>query len=147
MKELLLEFSVTTRPNRYKPNPRECALLLLRMIEEREGRRKKPMTRVRVSELSLKRRWNRQRLTQDLLSQVGEWMLSAGWALFDAGATYAAVKVDAAENWPSVSSKRTDEELKNVSMGDFNFRKLEHLISQRTTADEESSDSGDTDED
>ncbi len=119
------------KPNRYKPNPRECALILLRMIEEREDRRKKkPMTRVRVSELSLKRRWNRRRLTQDLFSQVGEWMLTAGWALFDAGTTYAAVKVDAAENWPSVSSKRTDEELKNVMTGDFDFRKLEHLISE-----------------
>jgi hypothetical protein len=118
------------RPNRYKPNPRECALLLLRMIEEREGRRKKPMTRVRVSELSLKRRWNRQRLTPDLLSEVGEWMLTAGWALFDAGTTYGAVKVDAAENWPSVSSKRTDGELKNVTTGDFNFTKLEHLITE-----------------
>jgi hypothetical protein len=143
---------MVSRPNRYKPNSRECALLLLRMIEEREGRRKKPMTRVRVSELSLKRRWNRQRLTQDLLSQVAEWMLTAGWALFDADTTYAAAKVDAAENWPSVSSKRTDEELKNVTTGDFDFRKLEHLISEdggseRTTADEQSSDSGDTDED
>jgi hypothetical protein len=141
------------RPNRYKPNPRECALLLLRMIEERDGRRKKkPMTRVRVSELSLKRRWNRRRLTQDLLSQVGEWMLTGGWALFDAGMTYAAVKVDAAENWPSVSSKRTDKELESVTTGDFKFEKLEHLISEdgggeRTTADEESSDNGDRDED
>jgi hypothetical protein len=143
---------MATRPNRYKPNSRECALLLLRMIEEREDRRKKPMTRVRVSELSLKRRWNRQRLTQDLLSQVGEWMLTAGWALFDASTTYAAVRVDAAENWPSVSSKRTDKELKNVTTGDFNFGKLEHLISEgqggeRPVPNEDLSDPADTDED
>jgi hypothetical protein len=137
-------------PNRYKPNPRECALLFLRMIEEREGRRR-PMTRVRVSELSLKRRWNRQRLTQDLLSQVGEWMLTAGWALFDAGTTYAAVKVDAAENWPSVSSKRTDEEFSGVTTGNFDFAKLEYLISEdqgseRLAPNEESSDRLDLDE-
>jgi hypothetical protein len=79
-------------------------------------------------------------------------MLTGGWAFFDAGTTYAAVKVDAAENWPSVSSKRTDEELKSVTTGDFKFDKLEHLISEgggseRTTADEESSDHVNTDED
>jgi len=115
-------------PNRYKPNARESTLLFLRLIDAREGWTKKAMTRVRLSELTLKRLWNRQRLTDQFLAEVQEWFLTAGWALVYAGNTYAAVKVDAVQNWPRVSSKRISNEIDAVKNGAFNFEKLEQFF-------------------
>ena len=46
--------------NRYKPSPRECALLLLRLIEVRGETRSGRMTRLRLAEATLKDLWNRE---------------------------------------------------------------------------------------
>jgi hypothetical protein len=112
----------------YKPNARECALLLLGLIERRDSGREKPMTRVRLAEITLKRLWNRERLTEQFLSDVSDWLLTAGWALFFAGTTYAAVQIGAVENWPAISSKRMSDELRRVVRGQFDFDSLEHLL-------------------
>jgi hypothetical protein len=117
-----------TRIKMYKPNGREAALLLLRLIETRDDEREKPMTRVRLAEITLKRLWNRELLTEQFLSDVSEWLLSAGWALFFAGTTYAAVQIGAVENWPAISSKRMSDDLRKVHRGEFDFDLLEHLL-------------------
>jgi hypothetical protein len=114
--------------NRYKPDGRESALLLLRLIEEREQRRKEKMTRVRLAELTLKDLWNRQHLPEQFLRDVQEWLLTAGWALIAAGSTFAAVRTSAVENWPRVSSKRLSSMLLEMKAGKFNFEDLAHLI-------------------
>jgi hypothetical protein len=114
--------------NRYKPDGRESALLLLWLIEEREQRRKEKMTRVRLAEMTLKDLWNRQHLTEQFLRDVQEWLLTAGWALIAAGSTFAAVRTSAVENWPRVSSKRLSPMLLEMKAGKFNFDNLEHLI-------------------
>jgi hypothetical protein len=121
--------------NRYKPTARECTLLFLRLIEAREGTTRKAMTRVRLSEITLKRLWNRERLDMPFLAEVEEWFLTAGWALIYAGTTYAAVKIDAVQNWPRVSSKRLAEEIKQVRSGRFNFEDLERLLASDAVAE------------
>ena len=123
-------------PNRYKPTARECTLLFLRLIDAREGAARKSMTRVRLSELTLKRLWNRERLTEQFLADVAEWFLTAGWALVYAGSTYAAVKIDAVQNWPRVSSKRIGAEIEAVHKGEFDFKKLERFF-RRTSKDQQ----------
>jgi hypothetical protein len=85
------------------------------------------MTRVRLPEITLKGLWKRERLTQQFLEEVKEWMLTAGWALIDGGSTFAAVKVDAILNWPRVSIQRINNELTQVSNGNFDYEQLEHL--------------------
>jgi hypothetical protein len=112
----------------YKPGPRECALLLLRLIENKEQERKGRMTRMRLSDLTLKRLWDRARLTREFLAEVEEWLLAAGWALIFAGSTFAAVKVSSVENWPRISWKRIAEELASVSRDEYDFTALEHLL-------------------
>jgi hypothetical protein len=124
------------RRTRYKPSPRECALLFLKLIEEREGRRKekeggqkKVMTRAQISEGSLKRLWKRERLSEQLLEEVQDWLLSAGWALFYAGGIYGAVKTDAVGNWPTLASSRIHSVLAKVALGDTEvFEELESLL-------------------
>jgi hypothetical protein len=113
--------------NRYKPTPRECTLLFLHLIEARETETGKSMTRARLSEITLKRLWNRERLTEQFLAEVEEWFLTEGWALVYAGSTYAAVKTDAVQNWPRVSSKRIRADIESVGKGEFDFNKLEEL--------------------
>lgn len=126
----------------YKPDGRESALLLLRLIESRDSEREKPMTRVRLAEITLKRLWNRKQLGDQFLADVCEWLLSAGWALFFAGSTYAAVQVSAVENWPAVSSKRIRTDIEAVRWAKFDFSTLEHLFS-RGDGDERIADSED----
>lgn len=122
--------------SRYKPTARECTLLFLRLIEAREtakgsntvtGRPRKPLARVRLAEITLKRLWNRERLSEQFLAEVEEWFLTEGWALVYAGDTFAAVRTDAVKNWPRVSSKRLEIEIKAVNSGAFDFSLLERL--------------------
>jgi hypothetical protein len=118
----------TITVQRHKPSARECMLLFLRLVQERENRRHAQMTRAQIAEGTLKKLWNRERLTEQFLEDVQEWLLTAGWALFYAGPIYGAVKVEAVKNWPSVSAKRIESELVVVASGKYKFKKLELLL-------------------
>jgi hypothetical protein len=123
--------------NRYKPTPRECVLLFLLLVRERQDRRGKPTSRARLSEITLKRLWNREALTRPFLDEVQEWLLSVGWTLIYAGSTYAAVKVDSVLDWPPHSAKRLAPELSLVAQGTYDFAELERTLlsdSQRDVA-------------
>ena len=126
--------------NRHKPDPRQAASLFLHMIDARETLLGKPMTRVRLPEVTLKELWNRERLTEQFLADVREWMLSAGWALIDGGSTFGAVKVDAILNWPRVSLKRLRKDLTKVAAGQYDYEQLEHLWVQEDFSDEKTDD-------
>jgi hypothetical protein len=119
--------AATTR-NRYKPSPRECALLFLRLVEEREERRGKAVTRLRLSETTLMRLWNRKRLTVELLQEIDEWLLTAGWVLISGASTFGAVKEEAIGNWPRISTSQIGKTLEQVVKGVFDFGELEHLL-------------------
>ena len=56
----------------------------------------------------LKRLFNRRRLSPAFLEDFADWLLVAGWVLFDAGSTFAVVRVTAVENWPRVLTKPTE---------------------------------------
>jgi hypothetical protein len=135
MEETTATSSTEDRRTRYKPSPRECALLFLKLIDVREGRRKqlggrkKAMTRAQISTGSLKRLWKRERLSEPFLEEVEDWLLSAGWALFYAGRVYGAVKSDAVGNWPTLASSRIAPVLARVALGDTHvFDDLEYLL-------------------
>ena len=115
---------------RYKPTGREAALLLLRLIEakDKDSDADRPRTRARLAEITLKRLWNRNRLEEQFLAEVSEWLLTAGWALLFAGSTYGAVRTSVVENWSPISSKRIQGELDAVAAGQFDFTKLERLL-------------------
>lgn len=120
----------------YKPDPRECALLLLWLIslKEQEGGREYP--RLRVSSITLKRLWIRRRLDQRLVEQVTEWLLEAGRVLIDAGSTYAIAKTSAVEGWPRIASKRLSDEIDQVARGKFEFSEIEYLLEVDQPEDE-----------
>jgi hypothetical protein len=113
----------------YKPDPRECAMLFLKLVDERVTRRGKEMTRAQISEGSLKRLWKRERFSDQFLEEVQDWLLSTGWALFYAGGVYGAVKTDAVGNWPTLASSRIASLLNDVARGKFEFDALESLLS------------------
>jgi hypothetical protein len=114
--------------NRYKPTPRECVLLFLSLVRERQDRRGKSTSRARLSEITLKRLWNREVLSRPFLDEVQEWFLTAGWTLIYAGSTYAAIKVDSILDWPRHSAKRLAGELNLVAQGIYDFAELEKRL-------------------
>jgi hypothetical protein len=121
--------------------PQEAAILLLRLIELRgDGA---PTTRVRISELTLRRLWGRSRLSEDFIKEVQEWVTRGGWTLFQSRSTYAAIKTSSVMNWPRVSSSRLAkdlnvESLSNVHNGAFDFGQHARLISDdASVADDE----------
>ena len=105
----------------------ECAVSLLLLLESRHDGRL-PATRVRLSELTLKRLWGRSRLSRQLLDEIQEWVIRGGWALFWAGGTFAAVKVTAVLSWSRLSSKRIAEDLQQLAEDRQEFEKHWHLI-------------------
>src|SRR5438067_1321736 len=95
----------------YKPTARECALLLLRLIEVKGKERQKEVTRLRVAEISLKRLWGRRRISPEFAEEVAEWLSGADFTLFFAGTTYAVVKTSVVESWPRTTSRRLSADL------------------------------------
>jgi hypothetical protein len=114
----------------YKPTPRQCMLLFLLAIRDAERRLAKSLRLVRLPRATLKRLWVRQRLSEAFLAEVEEWLLSAGWALVDAGSSFAAIKSAAVKNWPRLSANKLDSEIEEVKNGKFKFDELEKLVGE-----------------
>src|SRR5436309_1070418 len=91
----------TTRKSapRHLADPRQAAILVLRNIELRNQTRDKPMTRAQFTVPMLKRLLNRPRLAPEFVEEVSAWLAVAGWCLFNAGPTYAAIRISAVKNW------------------------------------------------
>src|SRR6185437_1235547 len=111
----------------YKSTPREAALLLLHALKAKGDQRGKPLTRARLSRLTLGRLWNREQLNEAWIRDVNEWLLSAGWLLINAEATYGVIQTSVIESWPRVASKHI-EDLDQVGRGNFDFSTLEPLL-------------------
>lgn len=116
-------------------DPRQAAILLLRTIELRNKDRHNPMTRAQFTAPMLRRLWNQPRLSPEFLEHVSAWLAVAGWCFFNAGATYAAVRISAVKNWPRLGTKRIADELDEVAKGKFPFEDHEHLLIEDTAAD------------
>ena len=113
---------VTERPPRAsRPDDRECAMLISHLLATKQAEVAKEVTRARLSDVTLRRLFRRQRITPEFLVEVQEWLHRAGWVLFFAGTTYAVVKIKVIDGWGRISSKRIGEDLKKVGRGEFVF--------------------------
>jgi hypothetical protein len=126
-------------PARHMPDARECALLLLRLIESKETESGKALSRFRVAEISLRRIWGRQRVTPEFVGDVNEWLLRAGRTLFFAGNSYGVILTSAVESWSRLSSKRIAPEIQQALSGAYDFAALEPLLSTKEEGFEEDS--------
>jgi len=131
------------RPVLHLADPRQAALLLLGLFELKDDARGKPMTRARLTPSMLKRLFNRHRLSPAFLDDVADWLLVAGWVFFDAGSTFAIVRVTAVENWPRVFTKPIREKLGDVATGTYDFSAHEHLLWGERTIAKGETDAGD----
>jgi hypothetical protein len=107
----------------------------LLLVRTKEVEADKDLTRVRLAEITLKRLWARHRLPDDFLREVEDWLFRAGWALFYAGTTFAAVRTTAVNGWPRLSSKRLTDELAEVARGEFDFHQHHTLLLGEATGD------------
>ena len=107
---------------------REAAILLLWRIELRDTDRRNPTTRAQFTVPMLRRLWNRPRLSPEFLEDVSTWLAVAGWCFFNAGATYAAVRISAVKNWPRLGTSSISNALEQVASGDFPFEGHAHLL-------------------
>lgn len=112
----------------HKPDALEGALLVLALVDSKEREVGKGITRFRVSESTLSHLFARKRIPLGYLHEVEEWLLTADWALFFAGSTYAMIRVTAVEGWNRLASKRLKSELDEVARGEFDFTKLHDLL-------------------
>jgi len=123
------------RPPQHLADAREAAILLLRDIELRGDNRDKTMTRVQLTGSMLRRLWNRPRLSSEFLDEVSAWLAVGGWCFFNAGPTYAAVRMSAVKNWPRLGTSRIEKELNEVAGGEFPFEDHERLLIEDTAGD------------
>jgi len=128
----------------YQPTSRECAMLVVHLIEQKDKeaqttqKTEKKVTRARLSENALRRLWCRSHLTHSFLVEVQEWLIRAGWVLFFARSSYAIIKADHVDSWVRISTKRITDDLKQVSLGQFDFTHFERvLIPQETNSQDD----------
>ena len=76
----------------HRPNERQAALLIAHLLATKQEEVAKDVTRARLTEATLQRLFQRQRITPDFLAEVQEWLYRAGWVLFFAGKTYAVIR-------------------------------------------------------
>jgi hypothetical protein len=116
------------------PTEWQCALLIVLLIQTRQkelesrgmGRK---ITRARISQNTIRKLCLRSQLSGEFLMAIQEHLLAAGWALFCIGAThYAVIKVASTQGWGRISSKRIENELKQVARGTFPWRDHEQLL-------------------
>jgi hypothetical protein len=113
----------------YQPTPRECAMLILRLMEVRGQEVEGEVSRARISQNTVRRMCGRGQLTTDFIHDLQNILLAAGWCMFCVGPThYAVIKVKSVEGWSRISSKRISDELTRVSRGQFDFQQVEHLL-------------------
>jgi hypothetical protein len=119
----------------HQPSARECALLILRLMQAREQEVvSREVSRVRISQSTLRSLCGRNQITNDLLLEIQEFLLAAGWCLFCVGPThYALIKKKAVEGWARISSGRIKDELTAVSHGQYDFEPLEPLLRPQDT--------------
>jgi hypothetical protein len=111
-----------------QPDARQCAMLVAHLLRAKGKEVTKPVTRARLSEVTIRRLFRRQRLPPQFLNEVQEWLFRAGWVLFSAGTTYAVVKAEVVDGWGRISSKRIRNDLEMVGRGRFDFDPLEDLL-------------------
>jgi hypothetical protein len=119
------------------PDARECALLLLRLIQAKESDSGKPLSRFRIAEISLRRMWGRHRITPEFIGDVNEWLLRAGRVLFFAGSSYGVILVSAVESWSRLTSKWIAPETEKALAGACDFSALEELLNASSGAAED----------
>jgi hypothetical protein len=127
---------------RYMAEPKECALLLLRLLQAKEREIGRPLSRFCVSSLSLERMWGRRRITPELAEAVGEWLFRAGRVFFFTGDSYGVILTSAVDGWARLSSKRLEAEINEVLAGQYDFTTLEHLLVDASEANRESGEVG-----
>ncbi len=106
-------------------------MLILHLVDKKSGEpSSKPVTRCRLSEMTVRRLFNRKLIGADFLMEVQNWLFQAGWVLLFAGDSYALVKLSVVTGWICIGSKRVATALSEVARGTFNFQALEHLLVQ-----------------
>jgi hypothetical protein len=107
------------------PTPRDAAILVLLLIQNRG---EEQTSRVRLSEMTLRRLWGRRHWPDEFIDEVREWLFRSGWTLFYAGQSYGLVRTSIVNNWPRVSSKRLANEIEQVRTGKFDFESYADLV-------------------
>ena len=120
-----------------RPDERQSAVLIAYLLTTKGEEVGREITRARLSANTLQRLLGRQRLSDHFVDEVQEWLFRLGWILFFAGNGYAVVKMDVVGGWVRVSSNRIREDLKRVSLGEFDFGPLEHQLFEAESVDEE----------
>jgi hypothetical protein len=80
------------------------------------------------------------------MEEVSTWLAVAGWCFFNAGATYAAVRISAVKNWPRLGTGKMADELSQIANGEFRFEDHEHLLIEEAAEDPEGASEGDVSE-
>jgi hypothetical protein len=113
---------------RHVPTVDEAALIFQHLMRARERERQKELQRIRLPDVTIRRLWARERLSDAFLRDIQIRLLGLGWVFFDAGAGYGAVRVEAWENWPAVSTRPIRAALQALLQGEAGITDLANLI-------------------
>jgi hypothetical protein len=136
---------------RGRPTEWQAALLILRLVQAREAEfrkrgLKRNVSRARISQNTIRTLCGRSQISNDFLTEVQEYLLAAGWALFYIGPTYyGIIKLESVQGWSRISSKRIADDLNKVQRGEFKWEQYKELLmsTHQPNVDEENESVGD----
>jgi hypothetical protein len=114
----------------HQPSARECALLILRLMQARADEvMEREVSRARISQSTLRTLCGRTQIPNQLLLEIQEFLLAGGWVLFCVSTShFGVIKKKAVEGWARISSGRIKDEIAAVSLGTYDFGRLEPLL-------------------
>jgi hypothetical protein len=128
--------TITDRASR--PTKRQCAMLIAHLLKIKGEEGGRDVTRARLSPSTLQRLLGRRSISPQLLAEIGEWLIRAGWIIFAAGGSYGVIRLEVVEGWNRVSSKLISDVIDGVGRGQFDFGTLEYLLLLAKLKDEQS---------
>lgn len=123
---------------RQLPTAAEAATLFALSVKRKEEESGKELSRIRVSEKTLKRVTGRRRLDQRFVADLNECLLDFNLVLVDSGDAIGMLKASGVKGWPRMTAKRIVEEIDKSRRGKLDFNTIaEELAESSTMLDEE----------
>jgi len=105
-------------PKPYRLSAYEAAILTIYLIQAYGQEKGRNATRARISQATLRRLADRERLRSAFIDEWVDELAALGWSAFPVGDNFAIVESASTDGWPRIATSRIREELQKIHDGD-----------------------------
>jgi hypothetical protein len=104
--------------DRARPDPEEVAFLTVENVDRYEDEKGKAVSRLRMAMNTLRAISMRETIRDSFVEEWSDELQRLGWIVFRRREDFLLVKVEKADNWTKIASKRVKDILDDLAEGD-----------------------------